>query len=625
MTEQYQTKVVEAFRDNAIRSVLLIDDEYHSYQSAINNKKDISEKIQQIQEKYADSSFDDVQQKLQELFDLTSDIQRSDVASEFVSFFHEKKLICDVESNTENLEHDKIRKSDLIILDYFLSADGNRAESSLKLLHELSSSPHMNVVVVYTGEPTENVWLEIAATLRGSSYSPEKALCQPNLKESWDLESDEWWDQWKLFFDVPTIHKYLLGTMTIEAITNNFTEQCEKQEIELPKGEHIQQLIEKSLENWNKNKFPHSNLDIHGETPLWLQAGNIFIAICSKDDKTTPNGVWNCIEQALVNWKPSFYRVITSELQNHIEEANLSMEKSLSISVEEQMAFLWGILQAPDDHKSRISRELLGNVAFEALEHILYKSNLIESVINTSSALSPPDYVARNKDNEEKHKSFQNEILELSYVNTNKYQPTEMELKYKIAHAFNEKLSTTKHFHRYITTGSILRDENNSWYVCVTPSCNTVPMQCTDQATKDLAPHRQLTLAKLKKIDNFQDALHEAHLSSFIFVTSPDKEALAFSVVNLNSKLPNLVKVVILDHDSESWTNGDHKEFISLKINRNRTHNNCPQLKEVKKKIYPIALLKPAYAARFQNIQSHYEGRIGVDFATLNISGSEPE
>ena len=51
--------------------------------------------------------------------------------------------------------------------------------------------------------------------------------------------------------------------------------------------------------------------------------------------------------------------------------------------------------------------------------------------------------------------------------------------------------------------------------------------------------------------------------------------------------------------------------------------NKTTELTEIQqnmKKIYPIALLKPAYAARYQSIQSHYEGRIGVDFITLNLS-----
>lgn len=51
------------------------------------------------------------------------------------------------------LDRDKVRKSDLIVLDYYLqntNVTANPAEFSLKLIDELSESKHMNIVVVYT-------------------------------------------------------------------------------------------------------------------------------------------------------------------------------------------------------------------------------------------------------------------------------------------------------------------------------------------------------------------------------------------------------------------------------------------------------------------------------------------
>jgi hypothetical protein len=33
----------------------------------------------------------------------------------------------------------------------------------------------------------------------------------------------------------------------------------------------------------------------------------------------------------------------------------------------------------------------------------------------------------------------------------------------------------------------------------------------------------------------------------------------------------------------------------------------------------PVGQLRDSYAARFQNTQSHYEGRIGVDFKPYSV------
>jgi hypothetical protein len=40
------------------------------------------------------------------------------------------------------------------------------------------------------------------------------------------------------------------------------------------------------------------------------------------------------------------------------------------------------------------------------------------------------------------------------------------------------------------------------------------------------------------------------------------------------------------------------------------------------KKLTPIAQLRDSYAVRLQNIQSHYEGRIGVDFVNLVLEAT---
>ncbi|MEJ6473672.1 response regulator receiver domain [Pseudoalteromonas piscicida] len=623
MTEQYQTKIVKAFRDNAIRSVLLIDDEYHSYQSAINNKKDISEKIQQIQEKYADSSSGDVQQKLQDLFDITSDIQRSDVASEFVSFFHENKLICDVESNTENLEHEKIRKSDLIVLDYFLKKEGeNRAEASLKLLHQLSSSKHMNIVVVYTNEPLKKVWLEVASTLRGTKSDLGIQELNPYLQKKWIENSDDWFEKWPNFVTEQMKSDFILGRTNDKEIMEQFNEVGKDSFDETATQLHIKMLLESSLKELNCNNEPFTDREVHGKESLWLQVGDIFLVLCSKQDNESPKDVWGCIETALLDWKPSVYRVITSELQNKFEDANLTMEKSLSYLDEDQMAFTWGILKTKPEHRERITRELLGNIVNEALDVILYEPGFIENVVETACSIceTQPEHVTLNKDNEQEHINFQKEILQLAAKNINSASTKLDDELYHIAHAYNERLSISEHFHQYITTGSVVRSKDNDWYICVSPSCNTIPNQITDLGISALKPHRALTFVKLIQVTDIKDALHNAHHSSYIFIRDNKGKYLAFSVIDEIQKLPKLLKVVIKDHDNEQWEPDEDgrncKKMITFETNKDFEVTQCEVL------IYPIAMLKPAYAARFQNIQSHYEGRIGVDFATLNISGS---
>lgn len=623
MTVAYKEKIVQAFRDNAIRSVLLIDDEYYPYEKLVRSHLSLSEKIDQLKsiEEYESEVY---KEKMQELFCLNSDLKRSQIAKDFVDFFHDSKRICDVESNTDSLDEERIRKSDLIILDYYLkeTSQENRAESSLNLIYELSNNKHMNIVVIYTGEDLSQVWLEIASTLRGSKDMSQIHIENSRSMDKWNENQEDWLGAWDNFVTEDMKSNFLLDNHKIGEITSSFRRFCSDSDIEPVFKDHVLPLLESSINVLNRNHKEFKDIHIHGERAVWLQAGNVFIALCSKRERETPEEVWNCVENALCSWYPSFYRVVTSELQNQIEDANLSMEKSISYSEKDQMAFLWGILQSEDRNKERVTRELLGNIVNEALEGILYNSSFAADVVEIAQAISDPviPYVERNDDIPGPHKVFQRKILNTSALNVNN-ETLKPEDLYLIAHAYNEKLSTTKHFHKYVTTGSILKDSASNWYVCVTPSCNTVPNQNTDPGISALKPHRALTLARLIRISDIKVALHNAHHSSYIYITSSDNKKLAFSVLNLETKLPELIKVVIKNHDDETWCDddgNDYKDMITFETGMN--DDDLLEVKQCNEKIYPISLLKPAYAARYQNIQSHYEGRIGVDFITLDLS-----
>ena len=624
MTIAYNQKIVQTYRNDAIRSVILIDDEYLPYKKLIENKEVLSEKLKELSD-YDSGDIFEYKNKVTELMDLEISSKRSDVAKNFIDFFHRNKCICDVESDTESLDHEKIRKSDLVVLDYYLKPEtsDNRAGLSLELISQLSDSKHMNLVVVYTNEPVNQVWLEIAATLKGTEeISVDTFLSKSELIQRWNENSEDWIGKWKnVVSDSLLVDYFKDENNPVQKAIEELQLLCAEDELEKPDDIHAQYLLKQSAVALNKNLKPTTSMNIHGEKGVWIQAGNIFIALCSKQDQSTPDDVWDCIEKSLCSWKPSFYRVVTSELQNQIEDANLSMEKSLLCSDKEQMAFLWGILQAEDKDKNRVTRELLGNIANEALNRVLYNSDFISKIVCTAEEVSHQkiSYVARNPKNETPYKEFQTKILKLASNNVVNGTDISEQQQYEIAHSYNEKLSTTKHFPKYITTGSVLKDENDVWYICVTPSCNTIPNQATDRSIRELKPHRPLTLARLKKISPVYEALHNAHHSSYIYVTSLEGDSLAFSVVGIESKLPDLIKVIIMNHDSEVWENDDHKVMTTFKTKLDKI-TGSKKIEQTQRKIYPIALLKPAYAARYQNIQSHYEGRIGVDFITLDLS-----
>ncbi|MFB2813833.1 response regulator receiver domain [Shewanella xiamenensis] len=639
MPALYREKIVSAFRDNAIKSVLLIDDHYLPYQgigqSYINTKNELGELISAPADE--NETIEQLKLKLTAIRNIvnrsSSELMSSETAGQFVDFFHTKKLICDVENQTNNLDIDKIRKSDLIVLDYHLKAatEHNPAEHSLNLISELSRSKHMNVVVVFTAEDLKDVWREIAATLRGAHIGNVDAFFNNDerLIDSWNDFYGDWNNEWDQFYNANIEAEYLKAELNIEVTTNEFQVICEGNGYEKPEAEHVKWLLEKSVIKFNKNSKPLSNVDVHGKKDLWLQAGDVFIVLCDKtrasenrgeQRETTPEEVWEQIKLALVDWYPSFYRVITSELQNQIEDANFSMAKVISKGNVPQAAELWGILRRPESEKESAAQELLNCLLDDMFGNLSRNAIVIQQIISTANSIADniPVYIDRNA-NIGENNAFLKQVISLANHNVTRTTEELSEQKqYEIAHAYNERLSTTPHHLQYFTTGSVLKDENNSWYLCVTPSCNTIPGQMTDRGIRDLTPHRQLTLAKLKKEESIITALQNAHQSSHLFITDKNGDRLAFGVIHPSTKLPDLIKVIVMNHDSNTFENGCKTvTFHKTKLNRQTSEL---EIKANKRKLTPIALLRPAYAARYQNIQSHYEGRIGVDFATLDLS-----
>lgn len=638
MPQLYKNKIVQAFRDNAIKSVLLIDDEYLPYEGLVNRYVQSSDELKEI---FADvaptdpEAVDKLRDKLKSVREIVSsantDLMNSETAKEFVNFFHHRQLVCDVENQTDNLDTDKIRKSDLIILDYHLRKDGdNRAEKSLNLISALSTSKHMNMVVVYTAEPLVNVWFEIASSLRGTFLGIESDFFDGEALRSWQQNGSEWLEAWGNVVDRNTDAAYLCNEHDIEDLCSKVTRECEALYYEEPNDVHVQWMLERSVQRFNLTQKVRSDLELHGGRSLWLQAGDVFVVLCSKtkDDDgnnnfrdTTPLEVWELIEGALEAWYPNFYRIVLSELQNQIEDSNFSMSKMLGRPIHEQVTLLWSILKESPDSQLVVSEQLLKSVLEDISEDLLNRNekaapNFIKDLA-ISSLHEALEFVPYTRQTKVDHKQFiKQAVLKAKQNSKDCDENFDDEYCESIAHAFNERTTTRRELPSYITTGTILKSEKGgktSWYMCVSPSCDTVPGQRNLDNAAQLHPHRLLTFAKLDVV-NLATALAEAHYSSYVFV-SDCGERIALSVVDTDSKQPNLVKLVVVNHNTEDLSL-EGKKVLKLK-------NNGDGIKSQQLKMLPIVQLESNYAARYQAVQSHFEGRIGVDFLTADFLSDE--
>lgn len=626
MTAAYKQKITQAFRDNSIKSVLLIDDEYQSYEALVENKEFFNKKLVELE----NSDITDINEYKKALSNILNIdkvnigdktenfLRRSSKAQQFTNFFHSKKKICSVESNIEQLEVEKIRKSDLVVLDYHLNPEnkGGEALSSLKLISDLSKNKHMNIVVVYTNEELETVWQQIAAVLYGDRS--DSVELQGDELDAWDRNQLDWEEEWKTsVFDKSMLRKHLFGDLDYQLILSDLKELVDEDTSNELSIAHIKKLVEKSILKLNLIKAKETSFAIHGTEGQWIQAGHVFIALKSKQDNNDdPKDIWDCIETCLHDWKPSFYRVITSQLQNQIEDANLSMEKVLSKGKMEQISMLWGILRVSDDNRHTAAKEMLANLLNDVSEHIQNDSQLIDFVVESSNSTSDPipKFINR-EENPGSHNKYINDVLNISARNYEMVSDEDLNLSYRcnIVHAFNEQLCTVKENVRHISTGVVVKDISGSdYYLCIAPSCNTVPKQVTGSSLVEaMTPHRAMRFIKLKTEKDLKKALNKAHQSDIIFVSDND-ERLALKIYEKEG-VPAIDQGFVVNHDNEKIEVGATKKIRFV------ITNDSKDLEIIEKEFLPIAKLRAGFASRYQNAQLQYEARIGVDFMSASI------
>ncbi|QDO82418.1 hypothetical protein FM037_03115 [Shewanella psychropiezotolerans] len=654
MPVAYREQITKTFRNDAIRSVLLIDDEYNPYielstkqQTLINALQKIVPTLDEgVQPPKAPEDAETAKHVLSEMYeqlnslrkssdDISSSFKRTSVAAEFVRFFHNEKYICDVEKQVSHLNPDKVRKSDLIILDYCLSH--NDSTKSLQLLRELSTSRHLNLVVIYTNKPLEDVWLEIATTLRCSKIlAPQDYFESDETSlEQWDNAESVYSGNWTSISRKQQV-KLILGdkNSVVQEVKarfwqdiqedGNFDNDVHKE----PTEAILRYLVEKDIKGKQLNEGADV-LQVHGEDKLWIQCGEVFIALCEKKDSSQeeieqqPQAVWDKLEEALHNWYPNFYRVVLSELQNRIEDSNFSMSKILGKPEDEQVSLLWSILKEHPDKQLNISENILHHLLLDISDELVYRddkagSEFIKKVAN-SIAEDIPEFVKFQKSAPQPHNDFLKEAVRVSKGNFKDFKVEfDAELCLNIAHAHNRLLSTQRVLPDNITTGTVLKScegKKTIWYVCVTPSCDTVPEQEMDDCARWLSPHRLLSFIRLNK-DELVTALQVATQSSHIFV-SDNGDKVALRVINQYTKQPDLLQLIVKDHKTIPLT---LEGKTATSITSIKKKKNKGKLIETDLLLLPVGQLKPAYAARFQAIMSHHEGRIGVDYSPADFS-----
>ncbi|PIJ48226.1 hypothetical protein BL250_17710 [Erwinia sp. OLTSP20] len=574
----YNSLVQKTFCDNAIRSVVMIDDDFITYSDSI---KALNREIELDPAK----------------------IDSSKRAATLEGYFQSKNMICDIDNGSVNFDVDRIRKSDLVIMDYHL--DNNAPDKTISILKELKSSDHLNMIVIYTREELETVWMQIASSLKGTVKINDRIV---------DTNNDDLIDYWEntILPDLAQIgDRSLKREETIEYIQTNRLCKRIKELIRndgfLTEQDDINFIAEMIAEYAiAKNAVIADDSEksiVVGDAAgiKWIQSGNIFISVFHKDKSGHDNDgekIWNTLNESLIEWNPSYYQIIKSEIQNTIEAEALSFNNHLENDDYGQAGWLNQIINSNSaEVKKKNIDFVFSNLSEELYERLKGNRTLVGFIDDVFETYSH-DFKTNGKGNS------------LEYCSKKMSLPANANSYNEMYHALNMNLSSKNFEEGHISTGTIFFDTNSEkWYLCVSAACDLVPTQGNDPHHKRLSPHR---LIKVLELFNSKQnkALPNAEQSKYIYVIHK-KTRKYFSIFEGDKSLPVVDYMVVLNHGRV--VPGEEKNVLSAVFLSSMDDN----VQNVPVKLKLKSQLRSGYAERYQAIASQYSSRIGVDYVSM--------
>lgn len=578
----YEQLVSQTFRDNAIRSVMMIDDHFIPYPNLI----DLLAKKEEVSEEQLITS------------------QR---AANLEKFFQNEKILCDIDNSLSHIDIDRIRKSDLLIIDYYLEHES--PERTLNILCGLKDSSHFNLAVVYTSNNLDQVWMEIA-----SSFIKIKDI-DTQIDEIEDLD-DFWSDTILPSIRLSTEYSLSNSDLVEYLRTGKLKGSLLKQLSGTPFKNYKQQICKIIYDYYIKQyqiiKSPRNKeLTVQGDSNgnRWIKSGNVFICLYQKtidDIEQDPKKIWETLQISLVDWKPSYYQLIQSEIQNHIESDSMAFNSIHDNDKHGHAAWLQEILKAKNHSESL---QLIRSIYADVSEELSFKFNKNED-LRTFIELTFSYYREKFTSGADSDPAkFCSSIMGLPF-DVNK-TPKDM------YHALNMHMSSKNYQNEYISTGTIFKtisshndsDNPGTWYLCVSAACDMIPNQANDPYNDRLAPHRLIRVLQLFPT-NQDTAIKFATHSKYVYAYD-NGERKYFSILNESSNVPWIDYMVIKNHADEL-----NRSEIPLIIFAKDSEGEIV-MKEILVK--PKSQLRVGYAERYQSIAAQHGARIGVDYISSDI------
>lgn len=450
----FANSVVRSFRDDAIRTAVLIDDQFPTY----------------LQMRHAA---------------VENEFQEIGRAANLYNFFHQRGLICDIENWRNPGEADldlidRVRKSDLVVLDYQLGIGGPK--TALEILRHLAVSPHFNLVVLYTNEQLMKVALSAASAMRGvPPPDPRLAPTEEVLDEAGAILDQE------EFREVDAVRLAAYLTRGETPWKNDLLAAMQGAGMH-PRSlraltDHVaRSWIKQVSDSYTPAEGPLLELrcNVADAGTMWIHCGSCFVAIVDKqkagDDQDEGAYVWDRLGAALRAWRPNFYRLVLSEIQNAMEleavtdhEAWLDDNLCLGLGLyllesEDAAAGRMGAAAVAGSAQSLIDRfvDLIRRRLATHVKITETATTVLSARLSTALGVPRPRETGRHV-----------RARELAHVATD----AACDWGEEVLPVVNAFMISDEFRGDHITTGSVLRSGETDYWLCVSPACDLEPRE----------------------------------------------------------------------------------------------------------------------------------------------------
>ena len=591
--EHYREFIEEAFIQ-AMRSVLIVDDDYPTYDEIL--MPDASEG--NPESPHARKAWRS---------------QRERVANLIASFRRMRPpLLVDIHDGSnvtaeaEVTAASHLHQCDLLVLDYELDRDRpGDGTGAIGILRALMANHHFNLVVIYTNEDLDIVFDSVRWGLVAPS-ADVLSKAENEQAETWiDVGEDDFPNFSRQLSDSLGAAQYFHSRMNPSSYLRTMARTHQPYSLFCAQADrvnwtrdqrrlvlrHLLKEMERAKGVVSDTTDRFTDLQWSSRGPRWIKSNSAFIAFSRKTDND--DDLLSDLRIALNHWCPRPSRLFLTKLRAEIDDFGVAAQAS-ALSNHHALAYwYYGLLASEneEDRRWRIS-ESVSRHAGQLMQAVLprveeYASRLIavETAGGETEAICLDHFgVDLNKEEDERKAILEHNTFVCSM------QPAGW----------------------HLTTGHVFSIFGNHW-LCLSPSCDTVPSQVPKWRTEIIGERLPFIGVKLLPAKQLK-ALRDIHSNRFVFLRIDNEvRCFCFNDASREGSAPHWQ--VFFAENRGRFSGSDFRFAISY-IKQDRTRLVSERLRA-----HVVGQLRYEYALNLLQKLGVSLARVGLDFS----NGMGPE